>query len=105
LKEFPAVVSRRLDAEAESDSAWHALGRAVLTPELASMHHLSAPVTALDIGQQAIDVEGHVVVPKLAKSVEFLSFLAGEGGRIPKTVLIANLFENSSAEQSRSPSS
>jgi DNA-binding SARP family transcriptional activator len=98
LKEFPAVVSRRLDAEAESDSAWHGLGRAVLGREAAAAHQLSARVSALDLGQQAVEVDGAVVVPKLVKSVELLSFLALHGGRVAKPTLIAHLFENSSAE-------
>lgn len=98
LKEFPAVVSRRLDAESDADSAWHELGRAVLDRELMAIHQLSARVTALDLGQQAIDVDGEVVVPKLVKSVELLAFLACEGGRVSKPMLISNLFENSSAE-------
>lgn len=98
LKEFPAVISRRLDAESGPDSAWHGLGRAILAPEIVSAHQLRAPVTVLDVGQQSIDVDGTVVVPKLVKSVEFLSYLASEGGRAPKAALIANLFENSPAE-------
>lgn len=98
LKEFPAVVSRRLDAEASPDSTWHLLGRAVLDSETMSVHQLSARVTALDIGEQGIDVDGEVVVPKLVKSVELLAFLACERARVSKPVLICNLFENSSAE-------
>jgi len=98
LKDFPAVVSRRLDVETEQDSAWHVLGRAVLGHELISIHQLTARVTVLDIGQQAIDVESEVIVPKLVKSVEMLAFLACEGGRIHKPVLLNNLFENSAAE-------
>ena len=30
LADFPAVVARRLDAEASADSAWHAIGRALM---------------------------------------------------------------------------
>ncbi|WP_028656420.1 BTAD domain-containing putative transcriptional regulator [Nocardioides sp. J54] len=98
LKEFPAVASRRLDAESATDSTWHALGRAVLDHEAISLHHLSARVNVLDVGQQAIDVDGVEVVPKLVKSVELLAYLAAAGGRAAKTSVVASLFENSSAD-------
>ncbi|MFT4011296.1 MAG: hypothetical protein QM655_14775, partial [Nocardioidaceae bacterium] len=98
LREFPAVVSRRLDAEVDPDSTWHALGRSVLHHELVDLRTMSPRVTALDLGEQAIEVEGKVVVPKLVKSVELLSFLASRGGRVSKAVLVDHLFESSSAE-------
>lgn len=100
LKEFPAVISRRLDAEniTDSDSTWHALGRAVLDHEAISLHQLNARVTVLDVGEQAIDVDGVEVVPKLVKSVELLAYLVTAGGRASRTTLIASLFENSSAD-------
>lgn len=75
LRDFPAVLSRRLDAEPAADSPWHELGRALR----AQGHEVKAPVRAslrlLEFGQCTMLVDGEEVRPGLTKTYELLAYL------------------------------
>jgi ATP/maltotriose-dependent transcriptional regulator MalT len=98
LRDFPAVVSRRLDAETTADSAWHDLGRAVLTPDPVAHPSPHAQVHITEFGEHRLTVNGVEVQPKLAKSLELLSYLACHGGRVTRVDVLQALFDGRSDE-------
>jgi DNA-binding SARP family transcriptional activator len=80
LSEFPAVLTRRLDAEPRSDGPWHGLARALSTPLSPGVAHRSsrygASVSLSEFGRLAITVDGADVRPRIRKSYELLAYLA-----------------------------
>jgi DNA-binding SARP family transcriptional activator len=80
LTDFPAVVARRIDAEARADSAWHAIGRALAAQGVAVGACISTAVELVEFGRTAIILNGTEVRPKLAKCYELLGFLAARKG-------------------------
>jgi DNA-binding SARP family transcriptional activator len=80
LTDFPAVVARRIDAEARADSAWHAIGRALAAQGAAVGACISTAVELVEFGRTAIILNGTEVRPKLAKCYELLGFLAARKG-------------------------
>jgi DNA-binding SARP family transcriptional activator/tetratricopeptide (TPR) repeat protein len=81
LSEFPAVLTRRLDAEPRGDGPWHGLARALSTPlSHAVVGHPSRHGAGLELrefGRLAISVDGEEVRPRIRKSYELLAYLAG----------------------------
>jgi DNA-binding SARP family transcriptional activator len=75
LHEFPAVLSRRLDAEPAAESPWHELGRALHAQGLAVAAPARAAVQLREFGRLAIAVEGDEVRPRIAKTYELLAYL------------------------------
>ena len=76
LADFPAVLSRRLDAEPVADSPWHDLGRALRAHGLEmKATPARASVQLLEFGRCAILVEGEEVRPRIAKTYELLAYL------------------------------
>jgi DNA-binding SARP family transcriptional activator len=75
LRDFPAVLSRRLDAEPAADSPWHELGRALHAQSLDVEAPVRASVQLREFGRCAILVEGEEVRPRIAKSYELLAYL------------------------------
>ena len=78
LADFPAVVSRRLDAEAENDSPWHGVGRALgpqVVPRRAGPRR-RARLDIQDIGAPSLLLNGTRRRPQLTKCFELLVFLA-----------------------------
>jgi DNA-binding SARP family transcriptional activator len=75
LADFPAVVSRRLDAEPAADSPWHELGRALLAQAVPVGAELRATVELCEFGRCAIFVGAEQVRPRIAKSCELLAYL------------------------------
>ena len=75
LDDVPAVLSRRLDAEPESRSPWHALGRS--SREHSRIHSVGPThrVVLKDLGQIALTVDGTAQRPRIGKSLELLAFL------------------------------
>lgn len=75
LMDFPTVLSRRLDAESDPDSAWHGLGR--LLPGLAAATRAGGGRFALtEFGRLALTVDGAEVRLRIKKSYELLAYLA-----------------------------
>jgi DNA-binding SARP family transcriptional activator len=102
LREFPAVLSRRLDAEPDPDSAWHDLGRTLMADGLTKGPSLEARIYVREFGHPELIVDGNAVEPKLTKSVELLAYLAVRGGGAPKGDLLSTLFESSPEDSARS---
>jgi ATP/maltotriose-dependent transcriptional regulator MalT/DNA-binding SARP family transcriptional activator len=102
LREFPAVASRSIDAEPDTDSPWHTLGRVLQAEEVIWHPGLVPRVHLLEFGQPALLVDGQEVFPKLAKSIELLSFLAYNDRHASRTELLNELFEGRTDEATRS---
>jgi DNA-binding SARP family transcriptional activator len=80
IGDFPAVLSRRLDAETSMDSAWHAIARARLTQPARGPGTVSDTAVALtEFGELAITVDGGRTKPRIKKSYELLAYLASKG--------------------------
>jgi ATP/maltotriose-dependent transcriptional regulator MalT/DNA-binding SARP family transcriptional activator len=102
LHEYPAVVSRRIDAERGSDSPWHALGRALLDDRAPSSVVSAAATHVQEFGPAAIVHGGRRVDPRLSRSFELLAHLAAHGGTSAKTQLLADLFGGETDDKTRS---
>jgi DNA-binding SARP family transcriptional activator len=102
LAEFPAVVSRRLDAEAAADSPWHELGRALLAQGVGLDVPVGATVVLREFGGCAILVDGEPVRPRIAKTYELLAYLAARPeARAAREDLLDALFEGRTDESAR----
>jgi DNA-binding SARP family transcriptional activator len=75
LADFPAVVSRRIDAEPDASSPWHELGRALIAKGVGGAATVSASVHLREFGERALIVNGAEVRPRLAKSYELLAYV------------------------------
>jgi ATP/maltotriose-dependent transcriptional regulator MalT/DNA-binding SARP family transcriptional activator len=99
LDDFPAVLSRRLDAEASLDSAWHAVARDRLAqPGDGGRAVSGAAIVLTEFGELAITVEGRRTKPRIKKSYELLAFLVSKGteSRALRAELLGVLFEGRS---------
>jgi DNA-binding SARP family transcriptional activator len=76
LAAFPAVASRRIDAEPGSDSRWHDIGRALKAQGVPLQAEASVHIDLREFGQAAITLNGEEVRPRIAKSYEVLAYLA-----------------------------
>jgi DNA-binding SARP family transcriptional activator len=85
LRDFPAVASRRIDAEPGADSPWHEIGRALIAQGAALEAAPRASVELAEFGRRAIVVDGEEARPRIAKTYELLAYLVtrsnGEAGR------------------------
>ncbi|MEV0218251.1 BTAD domain-containing putative transcriptional regulator [Streptomyces sp. NPDC050704] len=82
LTEFPAVASRRIDAEADADTPWHAVGRALAAQGVNIQVTERMPaVTVEEFGRHALVVDGAEVRLRISKSLELLSYLSSRPGR------------------------
>jgi len=103
LADFPAVVARRLDAEASSDSPWHAIGRALMVRGVELGARAATVVRVVDLGRPAIVVDGREVRPRIAKSVALLAYLASAPNReAERGQLLDALFDGRADESARS---
>lgn len=75
LADFPVVLSRRLDAEASSESRWHELGRALMIRGVQLVIPLAPALHLAEFGRLAITVNNQEVRPRIKKSYELLAFL------------------------------
>jgi DNA-binding SARP family transcriptional activator len=101
LADFPAVASRRLDAEVGGDSPWHELGR-VLFGQSAAPPALGTRVWLEDLGPAAILVDEAVVNPGLAKSVELLAYVCLHRGQwLDRSDLLGALFDGRADDSAR----
>lgn len=103
LADFPAVLARRLDAEASTDSEWHSL-RAPL-----SMQRFALPLKAStadaslhDFGSPFLLVNNEPVQPRLMKTYELLAFLTTQPNfKATRDRLIDVLFGEKDNSQAR----
>jgi ATP/maltotriose-dependent transcriptional regulator MalT/DNA-binding SARP family transcriptional activator len=97
LRDFPEVVSRRIDAMRTTDTAWHALGRALLYPEAPVTRYpaiCEARIHVADFERAVLEIDAEPVHPRLNKSCELLAFLAlRPSGAAPREEVLAALFE------------
>jgi DNA-binding SARP family transcriptional activator len=101
LRWYPAVVSRRLDAEREVDSAWHDLGRALMAADVEALAGLMPHVLVREFGSPAIVVDTRESSPRLSKSVEIAAYLAAHGRRASRAALLDALFDGRADESAR----
>ncbi|MFI9169623.1 BTAD domain-containing putative transcriptional regulator [Streptomyces lincolnensis] len=81
LAEFPAVASRRIDAEAETDTPWHAVGRALAAQGTNIQIAERMPtVKVVEFGRHALIVDGVETRLRISKSLELLSYLSSRPG-------------------------
>ncbi|NEA67053.1 BTAD domain-containing putative transcriptional regulator [Streptomyces sp. SID12488] len=81
LAEFPAVVSRRIDAEAETDTRWHAIGRALAAQGATIQVMERTPaVRVMEFGRHTLLVDGVEARLRISKSLELLSYLSSRPG-------------------------
>ena len=102
LQQFPAVASRRLDAEPGADSAWHKLGRILAAGGRIAGSGLGARAHVREFGEPSIVIDGAQVQAKLTKSIELLACLAAHGGHTTKTELLDALFDSRTDDSARS---
>jgi DNA-binding SARP family transcriptional activator len=103
LADFPAVVSRRIDAEPVADSPWHELGRALIAQDVAVEAPVRASVRLIEFGGCRLLVDGDEVRPRIAKTYELLAYLAAArpDARADRDELLDALFEGRTDESSR----
>lgn len=75
LADFPAVLARRLDAEASADSPWHDVGRVLMARGVPVPRRRAATVRLAEFGRTPVVVDGREVRPRIAKSFELLAYL------------------------------
>ena len=83
LADFPAVVARRIDAEAHADSAWHGIGRALAAQGVPVPTQIPTAIELVEFGGTAIILDGEEVRPILAKCYEPLAFWPPATARRP----------------------
>jgi DNA-binding SARP family transcriptional activator len=102
LADFPAVVSRRIDAEPDADSAWHELDRALLAQGVTVQARVRASVHLIDFGRCTIVVDGEEVRPRIAKTYELLAYLVSRAPpRADRDELLDALFDGRSDHSTR----
>lgn len=100
LRLFPAVLSRRLDAEAGHDSPWHGLGRALRAQRAPAVVTATATdVTVVEFGRLAVVADGVEIKPRIRKSCELVAYLAAAPGQsASRAALLEALFEGRADE-------
>jgi DNA-binding SARP family transcriptional activator len=102
LADFPAVVSRRIDAEPAAGSPWHELGRALIAQGVAIDAQPRASIELCEFGAARILVNGEEVRPRIAKTYELLAYLTSNGGAATRDELLTALFDARDDESTRS---
>jgi DNA-binding SARP family transcriptional activator len=102
LTDFPAVVARRIDAEAHADSPWHAVGRALAAQGVSVGTRIPTAIELVEFGCTAIVLDGTRVRPRIAKCYELLGFLAArKGAPASRDELLNALFDARNDESAR----
>lgn len=101
LHQHPAVLARRIDAEAETDSAWHAIGRSMLADGPVDSARGETSTHVHEFGVPSIVCGGRPLDPRLSRSFEVLAHLAAHGGCSSKTMLLDDLFEGRTDDRAR----
>jgi DNA-binding SARP family transcriptional activator len=93
LADFPAVASRRLEAEGGSESEWHDVVRALTIQAGSVPAARRASVELIEFGRRAIIIDGAEVKPRIAKSYELLAYLTAHPAvRADREELLEALF-------------
>jgi len=102
LRDFPAVVSRRLDAIESADSVWHDLGRSLIAVGVDLKSAMKPQVLIREFTEPAIVVDGNSVATRLSKTVEIAALMAQLDGRVSRVRLRDEIFEGHNDESARS---
>ena len=102
LADFPAVVSRRIDAEPTADSPWSDLGRALIAQRAGPRLRVDPCLRLHEFGRCTILVDDEEVRPRLAKTCELLAYLLlRPGGEADREELLEALFDARADESTR----
>ena len=102
LRDFPEVLSRRLDAEPTADSPWHELARALRAQQVEVQAPASVSVELLEFSRCAILVEGEEHRPRIAKTYALLAYLLTRPRRqAERDELLEVLFEGRADNSAR----
>ncbi|MFJ5956530.1 BTAD domain-containing putative transcriptional regulator [Paenarthrobacter sp. NPDC092416] len=103
LREFPEVLSRRLDGLATSDTDWHRLGSRILNGESRKVLSSTVIVQLHEFGNPKILIGGAEAKPRIAKCYELLAYLASVGSMTAtRPQLLDALFDGRDTNTSRS---
>jgi ATP/maltotriose-dependent transcriptional regulator MalT/DNA-binding SARP family transcriptional activator len=103
LDDVPAVLSRRLDAEPERRSIWHALGRSSRAHSRIRSAGPAHRVVLKDLGQVLLTVDGRAQRPRIGKSLELLAFLLQQpSGEAVRNHVLDALFAGRATDSTRS---
>lgn len=98
-RDFPAVISRRLDAEPTTDSDWHRIGRALRVQGVRVEAVLPTPVEYREFGPPCILVDGAELARPITKSYELLSFLCSrDDGDAERSVVLDAILDGRSGD-------
>lgn len=103
LSDFPAVASRRLDADADPSSPWHNVGRQLsVSGNRVSSPQVGAEIVFHDLGPPTVYVLGEAVRPRIGKCHELLAFLLKQPDRrASRDLLLKTLFAGRRDDASR----
>jgi DNA-binding SARP family transcriptional activator len=102
LADFPAVASRRIDAEPGADSPWHAVGRALIAQGAAVHAVVRSSVELREFGRCEIVVDGTPRQPRITKTYELLALLLTRPGEpVERGELLDALFDGRADDSTR----
>lgn len=102
LADFPAVASRRIDAEPAADSPWHELGRALIARGVECVATIRTAVELREFGERMLLVNGEETRPPILKTYELLAYLAArDPAQADRDELADALFAGRSADSNR----
>jgi DNA-binding SARP family transcriptional activator len=101
LDDFPAVLTRRMDAEDNVDGVWHGLGRALAARARAIRRPPFPRLRLRDLGPPELTVDGEARRVRIGKSYALLAYLVHVGGRATRTELLDALFDGRDDDSAR----
>jgi DNA-binding SARP family transcriptional activator len=101
LEDFPAVLTRQVDAEDTVDGPWHEIARASDIRGRASRRPLYPRTRLGDLGPPSLHVDGEVRHARISKSYALLAYLVDVGGRATRAQLLEDLFDGRADASSR----
>lgn len=103
LREFPEVLSRRLDGLAAGDTDWHRLGGRILNEDARQILSSTVIVRLQEFGTPRILVGDAEAKPRIAKSYELLAYFASlDTKTATRPQLLDALFDGRDTNASRS---
>jgi two-component SAPR family response regulator len=103
LAEFPAVASRRIDAEPAADSPWHEIGRALRAQDVTLATSVRSSVELREFGARLLLVDGEEQRPRIGKAIELLALLATrQPDAVARDELLEALFDGVDTASTRS---
>lgn len=102
LREFPEVLSRRLDGQSGTDTAWNRLGLRVLGPPPASVMSAGPVLSITEFGGATLRLDEEELRPRIAKCYELVAYLAARSSRTAtRAELLGALFDDADTSASR----